>query len=131
MPEKIKLSAVITATPKEIYNAWLDSKAHSAFTGGGAAKIDPKVKGKFTAWDDYISGRNLELVPNKKIVQAWRTTEFPAKHPDSRLEVILEPSAKGTKVTFVHTDIPDGQSADYKKGWKDFYFTPMKKYFSK
>jgi activator of HSP90 ATPase len=131
MPEKIKLSAVIPATPKVIYNAWLDSKAHSAFTGGGVAKIDPKVKGKFTAWDDYISGTNLELVPHKKIVQAWRTTEFPAKHPDSRLEVILEPAAKGTKVTLIHSEIPDGQSADYKKGWKDFYFTPMKKYFSK
>jgi activator of HSP90 ATPase len=131
MTEKIKLSAVIPATAKEIYIAWLDSKKHSAFTGGGKAKIDPKVKGKFTAWEDYISGTNLELIPNKKIVQAWRTTEFPAKHPDSILEVILEPAAKGTKVTLVHSEIPEGQSADYKKGWKDFYLTPMKKYFSK
>ncbi len=130
MPEKIKMSAVIPATPKEIYNAWLNSKAHSDFTGG-AAKIDPKLKGKFTAWDDYISGTNIELVPHKKIVQAWRTTEFPDKHPDSILEVILEPVPKGTKVTFIHSEIPDGQSEDYKKGWKDFYFTPMKKYFSK
>ncbi len=130
MPEKIKLSAVIPATAKDIYNGWLDSKIHSAFTGAKAI-IDPKFKGKFTAWDDYISGTNLELTPNKKIVQAWRTTEFPDNHPDSILEVLLEPAAKGTKLTFVHSEIPDGQSEDYKKGWKDFYFTPMKKYYSK
>ena len=130
MPEKIKLSSVIPASAKEIYTGWLDSKIHTAFTGA-KAKVDPKVNGKFTAWDDYISGTNLELVPNKKIVQAWRSTEFPENHPDSKLDVILEPAAKGTKVTFVHSEIPDGQSEDYKKGWKDFYFTPMKKYYSK
>jgi uncharacterized protein YndB with AHSA1/START domain len=131
MSEKIKLSAVIPASAKKIYDAWLDSKAHSDFTGGGPARIDPKVKGKFMAWDNYITGTNLELVPGKKIVQAWRTTEFTAKDPDSRLEIIFEPVSKGTKVTLIHSEIPDGQSADYKKGWKDFYFVPMKEYFSK
>src|ERR1700739_1730149 len=129
--EKLKLSVVLPAIPKKIYAAWLDSKQHAAFTGGGKATASAKVKGKFTAWDGYISGVNIDLKENKKIVQAWRTSEFPDDALDSILEISLAPKAGGkTTFTLTHTNIPKGQAADYKKGWKDFYFSPMKKYFS-
>ena len=62
-------------------------------------------------------------------MQAWRTTEFAPGDPDSRLEVLLEKTARGTKVTLVHTNIPAGQGPEYRKGWLDFYFKPMKEYF--
>jgi activator of HSP90 ATPase len=130
MSESIKISTVLPTSAEKIYKAWLDSNAHSKFTGS-KAKINPKLKGKFTAWDGYISGTNLELVPFKKIVQSWRTTEFPEDASDSRLEIIFEEIPKGTRVTLVHTQIPDGQSSEYKKGWKDFYFDPMKSFFVK
>ena len=93
------------------------------------ARVSGKVGGKFTAWDGYISGRTLELEPDQRIVQAWRTSEFAAEAPDSRLEVLLAKVKGGTRVTFIHTNLPDGQSASYKLGWKDFYFKPMKSYF--
>ena len=86
--------------------------------------------GKYTAWDGYISGKTLELEPGKRIVQSWRSTEFPADAPDSRLEVELSPVKTGTRVTLKHSNLPAGSSAEYRKGWIDFYFTPMKKYFS-
>ena len=63
-------------TAQQIYNAWLDSEAHSAFTGS-PAQIDPQVGGQFTAWDGYIQGQTLETEPFRRILQAWRTTEFP------------------------------------------------------
>jgi hypothetical protein len=47
------------------------------------------------------------------------------------VEILLEEDSKGTKVSLVHTDIPDGQGENYKKGWDEFYFTPMHTYFSK
>jgi activator of HSP90 ATPase len=127
--ESMKVSAVIPAPPLAIYNAWLSSKGHSAMTGS-AAKASARVGGGFTAWDGYISGKNLELKSPDRILQAWRTTEFSADDPDSRLEVILEQTKTGTRVTLVHTDIPTGQGASYKQGWIDYYFTPMKEYFS-
>lgn len=129
--EKLKLSVVLPATPKKIYEAWLNSKQHAAFTGGGKATASAKVKGKFTAWDGYISGVNVDLKEGKKIVQAWRTTEFPDDALDSILEINLAPKTGGkTTLTLIQTNIPKGQGASYKTGWKDFYFTPMKKYFS-
>jgi len=100
-----------------------------AFTGGGAV-IDPAVGGKFTAWDGYIEGKTKELQPYKRIVQSWRTTNFPASSPDSELEVFFETVEGGTKITLRHSNIPTGQGQDYKQGWKDHYFTPMKEYFS-
>jgi activator of HSP90 ATPase len=96
-----------------------------------AARVSGKVGGKFTTWDGYISGRTLELEPDQRIVQAWRTTEFPDDAPDSYLEVSLEKDKGGTKVSLTHTGLPPGTEASYKQGWKDFYFTPMKAYFGK
>ena len=128
MTESIKVSATLPVGAKRLYEAWLDSLEHGQFSGGEAI-IDPVVEGRFTAWDGYIEGTTLELGPNKRIVQSWRTTDFPKGAPDSRLEVLFEKAKSGTKVTFVHTQIPDGQGENYKNGWKEFYFEPMKRYF--
>jgi len=130
MPETVKVSAVLPASPKRVYQAWMSSQEHGKFTGGKAV-IDPRKGGNFTAWDGYIQGKNLELQPGRKIVQSWRTAEFPSRSPDSRIEVLLERSGKGTKVTIIHTSIPDGQGEGYRKGWTDYYFKPMKDYFGK
>ncbi len=127
--DSIKVSAVIPAEPQAIYDAWMSGKGHAEMTGSGA-KVTAKVGGKFTAWDGYISGTTLELEPGARIVQAWRTTEFGPDDPDSRLEVLLEKTGRGTKVTLVHTEIPGGQGGEYRKGWLDFYFKPMKEYFA-
>jgi uncharacterized protein YndB with AHSA1/START domain len=52
-----------------------------------AAQIAARVGGRFTAGGVYMQGATLELDPPRKIVQSWRTTEFPEEAPDSRLEV--------------------------------------------
>ena len=128
MKNGFKISAVIPATPSEIYKAWLSTKGHTLMTGS-AAKVNGKTGGKFIAWDGYLSGRILQLEPNQRIVQAWRTTEFPDEAPDSQLEVSLEQVKRGTKVTITHSRLPSGTADSYKQGWKDFYFTPMMRYF--
>lgn len=129
MLESIEVADVIPASPKQIYDAWLDSAGHTAMTGGSQAKVDPRPGGQFSAWDGYISGTTLELEPNRRIVQAWRTTEFPEGSQDSRLEVLLEKASGGTRVTFRHSGIPEGQGGEYAQGWVDFYFEPMKRHF--
>ncbi len=129
MPESIRVSAIIPTTPKRLYEAWLDSAEHSAFTGAGAS-VDSSVGGKFKAWDGYIQGMNEVLEPYRRIVQQWRTPDFPAESPDSRLEILLEEVDGGTKITLLHSTIPDGQGQDYQQGWLDYYFAPMGKYFS-
>ena len=80
---------------------------------------DPKVGGGFTAWEGYIEGTNVELEPFKRIVQRWRTLEFPVDAPDSLLEILLEPSNGGALLTINHSEIPEGQGDAYKLGWAD------------
>ncbi|MGO8693188.1 MAG: SRPBCC domain-containing protein [Rectinemataceae bacterium] len=128
--ESLKVSAIIPAPPQAVYDAWLSAKEHSAMTGS-PAKASKKVNGAFTAWDGYISGKNIELKSPDRILQSWRTTEFPSDAPDSLLEVLLAAAKGGTKVTLIQTAIPEGQGASYRQGWIDHYFTPMKEYFSR
>ena len=82
--ESFELSETFPVKAEKLYTAWLDSEIHAQITGS-KAEIDPSENGKFIVWDGYISGITIELVPNKKIVQKWRTTEFPEDSPDSLL----------------------------------------------
>ena len=128
MKNGFTLTTEFMASPAEIYDAWLSSAGHGAMTGR-PAKIDPKVGGAFTAWDGYIVGKTLELGPSLRIVQAWRTSEFPEKAPDSRLEILLEPSKRGTRLTLIHSEMPPDQVESYRQCWDESYFQPMREYF--
>lgn len=129
MQDSLKISRRFPVTPRALYEAWLDSAAHSAFTGSPAV-IAAAVGGAYSAWDGYIEGVTLELEPYRRIVQSWRTGDFPDDAPDSRLEVLFEEAPGGTKLTLIHTGIPRGQAARYRQGWRDYYFTPMEDYFA-
>ena len=128
MKNKFKLTVTLHVSVEEIFNAWLSSDGHSAMTGS-AAKVDGKVGGVFTAWDGYIFGKTLKIESPRRIVQAWRTSEFPEGAPDSRVDILFEAVKDGTKVTLVHSDMPEDQVESYRQGWEGFYFKPMKEYF--
>jgi len=129
--EKIQLTEEFQIPAIELYDAWLNSKKHEAFTGGGAASFKNSTNSKFSAWDGYIEGEILELEKGKRILHSWRTTEFPESAENSLLELVLEDNKPGCKLTINHWNIPEGQGNEYKQGWIDFYFKPMKKYFNK
>ncbi|UCE11710.1 MAG: SRPBCC domain-containing protein [Candidatus Thorarchaeota archaeon] len=128
MTERLEISEIFATDPEDIYEAWLDGEKHGKMTGSNA-KIEPSIDGKFTTWDGYISGSTIAMEPGRRILQKWRTTDFPDESPDSTLEIILERVDEGTKITLIHTEIPEGQAADYEEGWKEFYFEPMHRYF--
>jgi uncharacterized protein YndB with AHSA1/START domain len=128
MGDRIHLSIELPVRPEAIYAAWLDAEKHSAFTGAQATG-EGVVGGQFTAWDGYIAGTMVELEPGRRIVQRWRTTEFPEGSPDSLLEITFEPIRGGTRVMLSHSELPEGSGPVYEKGWLDFYFTPMREYF--
>jgi uncharacterized protein YndB with AHSA1/START domain len=128
--EALRVSCVVPTTPHAVWSAWLDSGQHTAFTGSKAV-IDSNVGGKFTAWDGYIQGKNVQLDLGRRIIQSWRTNEFPKGEGDSRLEIHFEPVFDGTRITILHSEIPEGQGEKYKSGWNDHYFQPMRAYFGK
>ena len=130
MSIEFTLTAIIPASPQEIYDAWLDAEEHEAMTGGQPAETSAEPGGGFTAWNGYITGQNLELDPGKRIVQSWRTTKFTEDDPDSQIELLLEPVAGGTRVTLRHSNVPDGHTSYRDGGWQRSYFEPMILYFS-
>ena len=130
MENHFTISTILPAAPEKIFRTWLSSEGHAAMTGS-PARVEPRVGGAFTAWDGYISGRTTQLKPYTRIVQAWRTTEFPEAAEDSTIEIVLEPVEGGTRLTLTHSNIPEDQAESYKGGWDESYFEPMKEYFSK
>jgi activator of HSP90 ATPase len=124
-----ELTCVLPATPEAIYDAWLSSAKHAAMTGGDA-KASKRPGGAYEAWDGYITGRNVELIPSRKIVQTWRTSEFPDDHADSTLTVTLTPMEAGTKLTLNHSGVPDDLRSYEQGGWRENYFEPMQAYFA-
>ncbi|HEX9012312.1 MAG TPA: SRPBCC domain-containing protein [Anaerolineaceae bacterium] len=129
MTETLRLSTTLPAAPEQVYWAWLSSEEHGLFTGS-PAEVDPRVEGRFTAWDGYIQGKTLALEPYGRILQSWRTTDFPAESPDSLLEVLIRPDEQGAVVELIHTEIPDGQGEEYRQGWEEYYLAPMREYFA-
>lgn len=127
--EKISIFTDFKKSASAIYHAWLDSKSHSAFTGGDA-EIEAKVNSSFTAWNGYITGQILELDTDKRILQSWRTVEFDEDDEDSILEVKIEDLEDGhSRLTLTHSNLPAGTGKKYKDGWKENYFDPMHDFF--
>jgi uncharacterized protein YndB with AHSA1/START domain len=130
MPYDFTLTTVMPASAQEVYDAWLDSLAHTEMTGG-EARMSTEVDAEISAWDGYISGRNLHLVPHLRIVQSWRSTKFTDTHEDSVVTLSLEETDEGTLLTLVHSNVPDGQTSYEQGGWEKSYFVPMKAYFGR
>jgi hypothetical protein len=67
MSDKIKLYTIISSSQDRIFKAWLKRREHEQFTGC-ATKVSSKERGKLTVWDDYISGENILIKPNERII---------------------------------------------------------------
>ena len=114
------------ASPQRIYEALLDAKQFSEFSGR-QAEIDREVGGAFSLFDGHIAGRNVELVPNKRIVQAWRTADWPeGVYSIARFE--LKAQGSGTHLVFDHTGFPKGLRDHLAEGWEGHYWLLLKKY---
>lgn len=114
-------------SPSEVYNTYLDSKKHKAFTQSKAS-ISKVVGGKFSAWNKNLEGENLELVKDKRIVQSWRASHWPKKYV-TRVTFKFKKVKGGTKLTFTQSGLPSQYYNDIKQGWIEHYWDRMKAYF--
>jgi activator of HSP90 ATPase len=117
----------LNASPQKVYETLLDSKQFTDFSGR-AAEIDRNVGGAFSLFKGHIVGRNLELVPNQRIVQGWRVVTWPeGAHSIARFE--LKPQGSGTRVVLDHVGFPEGLRDHLAQGWEENYWSLLKKYF--
>jgi activator of HSP90 ATPase len=116
----------IKASPQRIYDALLDSKQFAAFTGM-PAEISHEAGGTFTMFGGVIVGRNVELVPKQRIVQAWRPASWdPGVYSVVKFE--LKELGSQTKVVLDHTGFPEGSFRHLDAGWHLRYWEPLKKF---
>jgi activator of HSP90 ATPase len=127
--KNISQIVLIPAAPNEVYESLMNEKKHAGFTGA-AAKIDNRVSGEFEVWDGYATGRNIELIPGKKIVQTWRASDWP-EGQESEITIELSEKDGQTELKFNQKNIPDDFAADVEQGWQDFYWQPMIQYLKK
>src|SRR5271170_3028535 len=117
-----------TATPARIYEVLLDAKQFSAFTKD-TAEIQPRVGGAFKLFGGRIEGRNIELVPNQRIVQAWRPADWPAGvYSIVKFELVTRGS--GTRIILDHAGFTEDKWDGLTEGWQEHYWDPLHKYLS-
>lgn len=124
--ESIHQEVLFKVAPDRIYSAVLDEKQFSAMSGNLPTHIDPREGGAFSLFGDQITGRTIQLVPNTRIVQAWRSGGWDSGvYSIVRFE--LGASASGTKLVFDHTGFPIGQARHLAAGWKDHYWNSLQR----
>ena len=114
-------------TPHELYEWLMDSRKHSQFTGQKAV-INRKVGGKFKAGDGWIEGMNLELVPDRLILQGWRGNDddWP-KGYYSTARFTFTKTKGGTRLDFLHSGVPVAAYEEIRDGWREYYWEPLKR----
>ena len=115
----------LPAPPSVVFRMLTDPTEHGAFTGTECSG-EPVEGGAFTASSGYINGRYETLEQDHLIVAAWQTSEWPKGAPASRLEFVLEGVDGGTELTMTHAELPPSQAENYRQGWLDYYWTPMR-----
>lgn len=127
----LQQQATFKASPQVIYDLLMDSKKHSAFTGSKAV-MSSKIKGEFSVFDGYCHGYNIELVPGKKMVQAWHFAEdgWPEDH-FSICTFILSKHPSGCQLKLTQRAIPAHKYEALKEGWKTYYWDAIKVFLEK
>ena len=120
---------VLAATPERVYEVLTDGAKFTAVTGGRAAEIGAGEGAAFSLFGGPIHGRHIELVPGKRVVQAWRVKMWDAGHY-SIVRFTLTPEGKGTRLAIDHEGYPGDQHDHLSGGWVQNYCEPFAKHFA-
>jgi activator of HSP90 ATPase len=115
-------------SPESVFAALTDGPTFSAMTGA-PAQIDARPGGEFSCFGGAISGRNIELLPGKRVVQAWRVGPWP-EGVYSIVRFEIEPAGEGAKVTLDHDGFPAGTGEHLGAGWETNYWAALRKHLA-
>jgi activator of HSP90 ATPase len=122
----IHQEATFSAPPSRVYKALVDLKEFAELTGAPASG-ESTEGAAFSAFGGHVTGRHIELVPDKRVVQAWRAKTWPeGVHSIVRFE--LQADGRGTKLVFDHEGFPEDQKDHLASGWRSMYWEKIAKY---
>ena len=125
MDNRIQQTEPLSAPPSAVYELLTSSEKFSEMSGGAPAAIDATEGGAISLFGGMITGRNIELVPGERLVQAWRANPWNAG-VYSLVRFSIEETADGSSVSLEHSSFPDGEREHLAKGWHDNYWTNMR-----
>ena len=131
--ECIHQEVAIKATRARVYRALTDANQFKSVTQlslpGASTEISPEVGGAFSLFGGQILGRHIEMVPDVRLVQAWREKSWtPGVYSIVRFQ--LSDEGSGTRLVFDHTGFPEGAAGHLAIGWKSHYWEPLQKYLA-
>lgn len=118
MPQLIQQSVMLPASAERLIEMYLDPAEHAAFTGKPVT-IGAEAGSEFSAFDGMLTGRILQVVPKRLIVQAWRSANWNADDLDSTLILTFWPEGEQGRIDLVN------------EGWDKYYWTPWRAYLQK
>jgi len=127
MRSTIYKTVVLPAPPAELYDMYMDTDTHAAFTGA-PAKISEEAGSPFEAFGGLLKGTTLQVVKPMLIVQSWRSVNFADDDPDSTLIISFSPEDDDGRIDLVHLDVPENDFQGVSGGWESRYFAPWLTY---
>lgn len=129
MSHTIHQEITFSASVEHIFSAYMDEKSHAEFTGAPAT-LDPSNGGAFSVHNGMVEGRNIEVVENKRIVQAWRVSEWPeGMYSLIKIEFIDNDGA--CTLVLDHSSFPEDAGEHLDSGWHKMYWEPLKTWLEK
>src|SRR5262249_22029582 len=136
--ESIHQEPVFKANRKRVFDALIDSNQfdkvvhfseamRSMALGTNPTEISRNPGGSFALFGGHVIGRQIEVVPNERIVQAWRVADWDAGVYSIVKFELIEQGAN-TKIIFDHTGFPKGKAQHLATGWTANYWEPLRKY---
>ena len=125
MSRTVALAVDLPCAAQRLYSMYLDPKQHAAITGA-PVRIAARVGAPFHAFGGALSGRILQIVPKRLIVQSWRSTEFAKSDIDSTLILSFSGTRKRGRIELTHVNVATSDFAGVSEGWWKYYFTPWR-----
>ena len=130
MSQLIQQSVVLPAPAARLFQMYLDPAEHAAITGKPVT-IGREPGSEFAAFDGALTGGILQVVPDRLIVQSWRSRNWRPDDVDSTLVLTFWPDCEQGRIDLVHVNVADCDAKDVTEGWGKYYWTPWRAYIEK
>jgi activator of HSP90 ATPase len=127
MSRTVQIAASLPAPPAQLFDMYLDPVRHTAFTGQ-PTKISDREGSAFEAFGGMLSGKILQVIPKRLIVQSWRAAHWPSDAIDSTLVLSFFSAPNGGRIELTQVNVVDYDFADVSQGWEKYYWTPWLAY---
>jgi uncharacterized protein YndB with AHSA1/START domain len=129
MPRTVTMAVHLPCSAARLYRMYLDPRQHAAFTGA-PVKIAARAGAKFEAFGGALTGIILQVVPNRLVVQSWRSTHFARRDLDSTLVLSFWPEKGGGRIDLTHVNVADSDYSGVSEGWSKYYWVPWRQYLT-